>query len=355
VRLTASDNLNGNLQQCGAEGGFDLVHADTLRYFPELVKDLGGDAEALLRHLGIDTSLLAQGRSSFGYRSWVNLLEHAATQAHCPDFGMRLAMLQGGGNVFGPMGEVMKHSNTLGEAVDYVANHCYAHSLAARVRVMPDQVKHTLFVGHEILLDRLPSKCQAIEQVLLLGHLNAVEITGGRARVREVRFRHQPLSPLRVYRRNFGCDVRFDQPEDGVVFFERDRCCQIVNSDVHAYETATSFIASRFPRVSPPMHAQVRGAILRFIGTDCCSNDRVAAELRLHSRTLHRRLRAEGKSFTEIKDEVRRDLALYCLQQTELELTYVAQKIGYAEHSELSRSCMRWYGASPSQLRSQTG
>ena len=92
----------------GQGAGIDLLHADLLRFFPELVTELGGDPEALLRRLGVDAGLLAGGGASVGYRTWVNLLEHAAVELHCSDFGMRLALRQGGGKVFGPMGVVMK-------------------------------------------------------------------------------------------------------------------------------------------------------------------------------------------------------------------------------------------------------
>jgi AraC-like DNA-binding protein len=337
----------------GYEAGFELVHTDMLRFFPDLVDELGGDPQALMRDVGIHPSILSTRKSSLGYRSMVNLLEHAATQLQCADFGMRLASLQGGGQVFGPVGIVMRHSHTFGAGLDYVRKHIHAVSLAARMRFEQDRPGHKLFVGHEILLDRLLHKRQAVEQAMLLAHLNALEITGGQARVREVLFRYQPLSSLSTYRRYFGCDVHFDQMEDGVIFSERDLLCPTVDPDAQLYEMATSFINTRFTRVAPPMHAQVRAVILQFMGTEECNNERVAAEICLHPRTLHRRLKTEGKSFEGIKDEVRRDAALSYLQQTDLPLPQIAEKLGYAEHSVLSRSCLRWFSASPRQLRSQ--
>src|SRR5206468_1180925 len=116
---------------------------------------------------------------------------------------------------------------------------------------------------------------------------------------------------------------------------------------------ATAFIEARFPPKSPPMHAQVRGVILQLLGRDDCSNVTVAAKLNLHSRTLHRRLMAERTGFHEIKDEVRRGLALYYLRHTTFDLAYIAQKLGYSEHSVFTRSCVRWFGATPSELRAR--
>jgi AraC-like DNA-binding protein len=99
------------------------------------------------------------------------------------------------------------------------------------------------------------------------------------------------------------------------------------------------------------MRAQVRALLVRFIETADCSIQRMCVELGLHPRTLHRRLKAEDTSFESIKDEVRRDVALRYLQETDHPLTFIAEKLGYAEQSVLTRSCARWFSTCPSELR----
>jgi AraC-like DNA-binding protein len=331
----------------------DVVHARILRFFPELVAELGGELHALLRQAGIDPDSVPDGKPGTTYRQIVTLIELAAEQLKCPDFGMRLAKLQSGGNMFGPLGGVMKNSRTFGDALDYVSTHIYAHSLAARVWLQRSPDEKTVFSGHDILLDRMPNKSQVMEQILLLGHLGAMEMTGGCARVRRVHFRHQPLSPLRTYRRYFGCEVRFGQNADGVIFSDRDLASLIVAPDARTFDRVTAFIDRQFSRHRPPLHAQARGVIMQFLWTDDCTNERVAAELNLHARTLHRRLKSEGTSFQQIKDEVRRDILLYYVQQTNLDFARISERLGFAEQSVMTRSCQRWLSASPTKLRSQ--
>jgi AraC-like DNA-binding protein len=331
----------------------DVVHARLLRFFPELVAELGGELPGLLRHAGIDPECLIGGKPGATYRQIVTLIELAADHLKCPDFGMRLAKLQRGGTMFGPLGLAMKNSRTFGDALHYVSKHTYAHSLAARVWLQRSPAEKTVFSGHDILLDRMPNKSQTVEQILLLGHLGAMDMTDGCARVRRVHFRHQPLSPLRTYRRYFGCEVRFGQNADGVVFSDHDLACRIVASDAGTLDRVTAFIDRQFTRHRPPLHAQVRGMIMQFLWTDDCTNERVAAELNMHSRTLHRRLKSEGTSFQQIKDEVRRDILLYYVQQTDLDFARISERLGFAEQSVMTRSCQRWLSASPTQIRSQ--
>jgi AraC-like DNA-binding protein len=336
-------------QVSGAEEVFDAVHANLLRFFPELVSEIGGNADCLLQAAGIAGSAAAAS-----YRQAVDLLELAATELACPDFGMRLARLQGGSSMFGPLGLAMKNSRTFGDALEYVSKHIYAHSLAARVWLRRTS-SGGVFSGHDILLDRMPNRAQAMEYMLLIGHLSAMEITGGHARVRRVHFRHQAVSPLTTYRRYFGCEVRFGENEDGVFYSERDLASRVSDSDPEAYRKVTEFIDRQFARHRPPLHAQVRGVIMQLLGTDSCRNDRVAAELNMHPRTFHRRLRSEGTSFQQIKDEVRRDFMLYYLQQTDLDFARISERLGFAEQSVMTRSCNRWFSVSPTKLRGQGG
>ena len=323
---------------------FDTVHARMLRFFPELVRDLademGVDPADLLRRAGVTAT-------DGSYRQAIHLLERAAATLRCSDFGLRLAQKQGGGGMFGPLGQAMKNSRTFGDALTYVGEHSYAHSLAARIRLtrLPGG---GAFSAHDILLEGVPVKTQLVEQIILVGHLAALEITGGHARVRRVHFRHQPVSPPATYRRHFGCEVRFGQNEDGVLFSAADLACPVVDPDAEAFDRIAAFIDSAFPQQRPPLHAEVRGLVMLDLG---CTNESVAADLHLHPRTLHRRLRAEGTSFQRIKNEVRRDVMFYYLRQTRLDFTRISERLGFAEQSVMTRSCNRWFAASPTRVR----
>src|SRR3546814_13075736 len=111
----------------------------------------------------------------------------------------------------------MKNSATFGDALDYVSTHIYAHSLAARVWQKRLRSGNAVFVGHDILLDRMPHRSQTMEQLLLVGHLSTLKITGGRARPRRLHFRHLPVSPRKTYRTYLGREARFGQTADGIL------------------------------------------------------------------------------------------------------------------------------------------
>ncbi len=335
----------------GASGEvFDIVHSDALQFFDELVTELGGNTQSLFDEARVNPASARKGATLLHYREFVQLLELAGRRLGIADFGLRLAQRQRAGKVMGPVGVVMKNSTTVGQALGYCAKHIHAYSLATRVRFKPNRARHTLLVSLEILLEGVLDTRQVIEHALSLANLNVIDITGGRARARLLLFRHQPQMPIRDYQMHFGCEVMFGQTCDGLVFNESDLLCEIADPDEQIYEMATDYINARYPRSMPPLHARVRSLILRHLGEDC-THERIAGEMCMHPRTLQRRLKAEGRSFELIKDEVRREVALRYLVQPDVPLTRIAEKLGYAETSVLSRSCHRWFEASPKTIR----
>ncbi len=351
--LNVADKMIATAADSKPRSGPEIVGIDSLRCFSELVTQLGGDSSTVLRRALLDPELLNTPGSSIEYRSLLNAMQYAAEELDCPDFGLRLAAIQGGNKSIGPIGVVMKNSKTLGQAIGYCAKNIHAYSVATRVRFEPDRSRHLLLVRLEILLDRTPDKRQAVEHALMLASLNMRELSGGGARVRKVLFSHEPQSSPRTYRQFFGCDVHFEQKADGLILTEDDLLCPVVDPDSRVYEMATSFIETRFPYENASIQTRVRSLIEQYIGSKDCTNERIAADFCLHPRTLQRRLRAAGTSFEDLKDEIRRDLALRYIQSGDMPLKRVAEKLGYAETSVLSRSCFRWFSSSPRELRTQ--
>jgi len=332
---------------------FEKINAHLLLHFPDVVRDLGGDVPTLLAASGIEGEGIAEIGGELTYRQIIALLESAARILSCPDFGMRLAQRQQGGAFSGPLGQVMRNSHTFGDAVRFACEHSNAHSSAARVWQLELAEEGRLFAGHELLLGNVANWEQTIEQVLLLGHLEAMGMTGGYARARRVHFRHEAVSSPEIYRRHFGCEVRFGEPADGLVFSREDFASPILRQNEQAHQDLVSYVERTFPQSRLPVQAEVRGLIMRRLAGGDSSSSEVARAMHLHGRTLRRRLKAEGLHFQQVKDEVRRDLTGYYIQRTQLDFKAISEKLGFAEQSVFSRCCKRWFGMSPSALRLQ--
>lgn len=71
----------------------------------------------------------------------------------------------------------------------------------------------------------------------------------------------------------------------------------------------------------------------------------------MSERALQRRLREEGRTFDEVLDGIRRELAARYLGDRRLAIHEVAFLLGYAERSSLHRAFRRWTGEGTQELR----
>ncbi|GAB2492523.1 AraC family transcriptional regulator [Pseudoxanthomonas sangjuensis] len=78
---------------------------------------------------------------------------------------------------------------------------------------------------------------------------------------------------------------------------------------------------------------------------------RVARNLHCSDRTLFRRLSAEGTTFQAIKDEVRRDIAIRQLTQTQAPISQIAEAVGFDNPTAFHRAFRGWTGSTPSMYR----
>jgi AraC-like DNA-binding protein len=335
------------------QNGSATVRVGVLRNFKELVVSLGGDPAVLLQQSRIEPATLNDANGFIPYASIAQLFERAAAELNCPDFGMRLAAVQEGTKVMGPLEVAMRNSPTLGDAFRYCTEHVEAYSTALQIcyEKLPDD--NRVFMHFEIVLPGITNQSQAMEHAFALTQHSTCAISGGQARAREVWFTHEPLAPLSSYRTHFKATVRFGQIMSGLFFDEQDFDVPVPNTDPQLYEIATSFIDQRFPPAAASVSTRVRSIIGRLLLEGNCTHERVASALGLHPRTLQRRLREEQVSFESIKDSVRRDVALRYLRQPNVSLVRVTEILGYSETSVLSRSCHRWFSASPRQLRNE--
>ena len=77
----------------------------------------------------------------------------------------------------------------------------------------------------------------------------------------------------------------------------------------------------------------------------------LAAWLHLSPRTLHRQLKEEGASLQQLKDAVRRDLAMELLLRTPRPIKQIAAEVGFQNEKSFMRAFRGWTGQTPDEFR----
>ena len=81
--------------------------------------------------------------------------------------------------------------------------------------------------------------------------------------------------------------------------------------------------------------------------------EEVAQQLHMTPRTLRRHLRREGRSYQEIKNDIRRDAAIYYLTRKGMAIADVAEQTGFSDTSTFIRAFKAWTGVTPYVYRKQ--
>ncbi|WJO24406.1 AraC family transcriptional regulator [Pseudomonas soli] len=76
-------------------------------------------------------------------------------------------------------------------------------------------------------------------------------------------------------------------------------------------------------------------------------------DLKISSRSLQRYLLTQGTSFQALLDGTRQAMATRLLRDATINLTQVAELLGYTQLAAFSRAFSRWHGLSPQQWKRQ--
>ncbi len=154
----------------------------------------------------------------------------------------------------------------------------------------------------------------------------------------------------------FGCEVRFGQPENLLLFDSAwlDRTPTLGNEI--AYSATVELCDSLVDefRLKSGLVGKVRQALMVNLMRPT-SFDAVAKYLNMSSRTLRRRLQEEDTSFRALIDELRRDMAIKYLRDTDLTVEDIANSLGFSDGANFRHAFRRWTNVAPQQFRQIAG
>ena len=319
--------------------------------FGELVRELGGRADPLLEQCGLDPRTFSKADGRVSQKRAGQLLEIAAVQLGCPDFGLRLGARQSMPNVMRPLLGLFYNAPTLRDSFGACIRHMGAYNSGVVMHFDDDfaderSLLHLHFVDHTAIFPQL------MEMLVLLTNESSTFLTDGFGRSREIHFSHSPVSRPATYARHFDSVVRFSQGFDGIVFGHADLAARVSDEGDERFAREEQRISGKFPVNECGLALETRLAVLGLLtANEHCTRLNVAHRLGMQERTLNRRLAKENTSFEAVRDEARCRLAYRYLSRTDLSLTEITGKLGYSEVAVLSRSCRRWFGAPPRRLR----
>jgi len=249
---------------------------------------------------------------------------------------------------YGALGYVAMNCVTLGEALVGLRRY---HALVLDIGPM----EQTLENG-QLCLSWNPDVAEPFRQLAeynLAGLVTFARwISGRRNNPLRIDFTYPAPKNLAEHERVLGCPLRFSQDRYRLLMSVEWLAQPLIQPDA-AMRTMMEQLAERQMQNLTRGDAitDARAAVARRLGEGDVELNAIARQLNLSSRTLQRKLQDAGFSFTQLVDDVRKELAERYLADTKLDLVDIAFLLGYSEQSAFTRAYKRWTGKAPAASR----
>jgi len=264
------------------------------------------------------------------------VLQQATLQTGRTDFAM-IAGLRFAMPGLGPIGDLVLHSTTVGEALRSLVLHLHLHDLGAAPVLVRIDAGTALF-GYSVFRFGVPALDLVYDTSTGITHRVLSILCGPAFRATAIQVSAQGASRSGLYRRHFGCPVRFDSGVSGVVFSSSWLQRPVVGADAATRDALQKSFAAAEARSRMSFGERVEVVIQQMLPSGTANGPAVSALFGISERTMRRRLGAEGRSVRELLNRVRFEQARQLLQYSELAVGDIAATLQYRDANAFSRA-----------------
>jgi len=192
-----------------------------------------------------------------------------------------------------------------------------------------------------------------VEFSLIVWHRFASWLIGKHIPLNDSRFEYPQPGHVDEYKFMFPCSHEFDQDQNSISFSSHYLKLPIIQheEDLKVFISRSPVDVFLKPRNDESFTTRIRMMIEPLVAEGFPDFDSVANQLHMTSQTLRRKLKTEGTSYQQIKDLVRRDLAIYHLTQQSLAVAEISRLVGFTEPGAFIRAFKNWTGVTPGDYR----
>ena len=315
------------------------------------LREAGIDLEPLLRNAGLSVGQIDEQEARIGVASQIKFLELAAEALKDQLLGFRLAR-DGDLRLMGLLYYAAASSETLGDALARVQRYSSIANAGVALRCFGSS-NFTIALRYTGVTRHSDRKQHMEFLVTMLIRVCRV-LTDRRLAPTAVRFIHRRSGKSSEMEKFFGCAIEFGADTDEIVFQKTVGHLHLVGADPYLskilIQNCDQALAHRRPNASS-LRVTIENAITLLLPHGKARLDAVAKKLGMSSRTLARKMAAEGLSFGEILNQLRSDLATHYLGDADLSISQIAWLVGYQGVGAFSHSYKRWTGMNPKKMR----
>ncbi|MFZ5723436.1 MAG: AraC family transcriptional regulator [Pseudomonadota bacterium] len=315
----------------------------------DMLAPMGIPAESLFQPAGVTREQLAAPNARVSLTVANDMLKRVIELTHQPAIGI-LAGLQMKISHHGYIGFAAMTAKDIGEALRIAERFAPLRSTAVDLQLMVEGDAASLTMVFDTDLEPLR---QTALIAVCVGLVQMGAALTGKVLVGRGEFSFPRPDYLEPFLPALGENVVvFDQPTNRVVFPASYLDLPLTMSDPESSRMALEQCERELAALGE--FASVVGRVRTLVQSPASgflALEEVAERLHVSSRTLKRQLAAQGTTFSDLLDGVRREKALLLLANRALTIEQVADRLGYSDVANFTRAFRRWTGSTPSAWR----
>lgn len=316
---------------------------------PDVLVELGVRPPRVFAEAGVDLEAFSDPDSRISFEELGRLFESCVAATENDTFGLLVGErfnLDG----LGPIGDLMRNSATLGDALRSLVLHLHLHDRGAAPLLLAPDPSIVIF-GYSVYRHGTAATTHIYDAAIAIGHRILRELCGSAWKPSCVQFSHARPGNTTPYSRLFGSEVWFDADVSGIVFAPSWLKRSIEGADAARYEVIARAVRETEASGEMAFPDQVESVLHQMVLSGTASSDAVARLFGVPERTLRRRLREAGKCLRTLVSEARFELACQLLQNTGLSIAEIAGALQYDDPNAFSRAFRGWAQTSPTRWR----
>lgn len=300
-------------------------------------------AIALAERMGLVVGMrLPEGARMLSVLDVVPLLEQLGAVRN-PYLGMELGSLIPA-SAHGAMGYAVVSSPTVGEAMHTLARYASMRNRFFHYQCQSDGAQTRLVLTPRMPLGPLRTFCEIGTAVSVFKMIQGV---AGDEAAAQMHFDAHWDGEVPL---NVPMQMHYDQLQTALRVPQAIARKATPTADAKLYASACRSCEEELAEIDGSLVSRLR-TMMPGEQQDWPSLKEAAERLAMSPRTLIRRLVAEGVTYQSLLDESKSEMACWLLKNTKQPMSAIAERLGFVDDTNFSRSFRRWRGSTPLEYR----
>ncbi|WP_250655620.1 AraC family transcriptional regulator [Alkalimarinus coralli] len=339
--MTAKDKQDDNNEV--------TVNASSTRSLSGYLIKKGLSKKKLEAQTGLTLSKLDQPDQRIPIETFQSLWDIAEQFTKDPAVGLHVGESSNPDDM-GVVGHIFFNNATLGEALKQFERLYKLVNQGMRVEFYVDDD----FAYLNYICERPEYYSRAnMDRTMAISVIRARTLIRSKLKMEYVAFAHPEPGYIDEYQRIFQCPIKFDQPHCSIVFKKQFLAFELPKRNPYLHKVLTRHVETLLNKIRPKksLSDQVKVIASKQLPKGDIDAEKVASQLCMSRHTLYRKLKAEGSSFQELIEAVRKEKAIRYIKEKRYSLSEIAFLLGFSELSAFSRAFKRWTGSSPAKYQ----